>query len=250
MKRGTAIVLLTSVAAFGFDIESAFADRGQNPVPNRSLTEIPGVIGEPTLDKPPPTRIAKIFGGLDHQPTESEVLDSERAVGINLSAAQRNRGDAMLKEIYRHLEGEMPAGASQLGARATTRALQPDFEVTTPVGPASVSIRETPPNMTFAEFEQEVGVGMRSAVPTSQQTTPVTTPFPTCRIVWHVYPDFIRGYSRLVVNAFDGSRPISDAQHIIDNTAPASTVVYAVRTLTERLAAKVNQRNQEVLAQR
>jgi hypothetical protein len=111
MKTGSAIVLLTVVALLGLNIESAFADGGQDPVPKTSFTEIMFVIGNPTFDKPPPARIANIYGGLDHQPTRSGVLDSERAAGISLSAAQRNRDAAILKEIYRHLQGEMPAGA-------------------------------------------------------------------------------------------------------------------------------------------
>ena len=111
MKTGSAIVLLTIVAVLGLDIEPAFADGGQDPVPNASLTtEIPAVIGKATSDKPPPARIANIYGGLDHQPTRSGVLDRERAAGISLSAAQRNRDAAILKGIYRHLQGEMPGG--------------------------------------------------------------------------------------------------------------------------------------------
>src|ERR1700759_2847591 len=70
----------------------------------------------------------------------------------------------------------------------TTLALQPDFDVATSAGPASVSIRETPPEMTFAEFEQAVSVGMQSARPARAQTTPVAPPFPSRRIVWHVDP--------------------------------------------------------------
>ena len=103
-------MLLTIVAVLGLDIESAFADGGQDPVPNMSFTEIPVVTDKPTFDKPPPARIANIYGGLDHQPTRSGVLDRERAAGISLSAAQRNRDAAILKGIYRHLQGEMPGG--------------------------------------------------------------------------------------------------------------------------------------------
>ena len=103
-------MLLTIVAVLGLDIESAFADGGQDPVPNMSFTEIPVVTGKPTFDKPPPARISNIYGGLDHQPTRSGVLDRERAAGISLSAAQRNRDAAILKGIYRHLQGEMPGG--------------------------------------------------------------------------------------------------------------------------------------------
>ncbi len=129
----------------------------------------------------------------------------------------------------------------------TTLALRPDFDVATSAGPASVSIRETPPEMTFAEFERAVSAGMHSACPTSTQTKPVA-PFPDRRIVWHVYPIFPRGASRLVVNVFDGSAPTVKAQQVIDNTAPRSSVEYTVRTLTLRLMAELEQRNQQALS--
>lgn len=123
------------------------------------------------------------------------------------------------------------------GSPATV-ALQPDFDVTTAGGPASVSIRETPPDMTFAEFAKAVKAGMQPAMPEAVQPTCSATPFPDRRIVWHVYPIFPRGTSRLVVNVFDGSVPFEHAQQVIDNSAPPSTIVYAVRTLTGRLAAQ------------
>ena len=126
-------------------------------------------------------------------------------------------------------------------------ALQPAFEVTTAGGPASVSIRETPPDMTFAEFQNAVKTGMQSAKPASWQPTCVAAPFPNRRIVWHVYPIFPRGTSRLVVNVFNGSIPFEHAQQVIDNTAPPSTVVYAVRTLTERLAAQLDKHDAQAV---
>ena len=112
MRTGPTIVLLIIAAAFGLDIEPSFADGGQEPVPNTSFTGLPGVIAKPTFDKPPPARIGNIYGGVDHQPTQSEVLERERAAGINSSAAQRNRDATILEEIYRHLEGGKPAGVA------------------------------------------------------------------------------------------------------------------------------------------
>jgi hypothetical protein len=128
----------------------------------------------------------------------------------------------------------------------TTLALQPDFDVPTSAGPASVSIREAPPDMTFAEFEQAVSVGMQSAMPARAQTTPVAPPFPARRIVWHVYSIIRSGASRLVVNVFDGSSgPTISAQQVIDSADPRSSVEYAVRTLTQRLMAKLDHRDQQ-----
>jgi hypothetical protein len=155
-----------------------------------------------------------------------------------------NENEVCVMRLFRTLS----LGASILASACTgsqaTLALRPDFDITTLAGPASVSIRETPPEMTFAEFEQAVSAGMQSARPTCGQTTPVAAPFPARRIVWHVYPIFPRGTSRLVVNVFDGSVPTVEAQDVIDNTAPRSSIEYAVRTLTRRLMAKLDQRDQ------
>jgi hypothetical protein len=127
----------------------------------------------------------------------------------------------------------------------TTLALQPDFDVATSAGPASVSIRDTPPDMTFAEFQQAVSAGMQSAMPARAQTTSVAAPFPARRIVWHVHPIIRSGTSRLVVNVFDGSSgPTVEAQQVIDNAAPRSSVEYAVQALTQRLMAKLDQRDE------
>jgi len=129
-----------------------------------------------------------------------------------------------------------------------TLALRPEFDVATSAGPTSVSIREAPPGMTFAEFEQAVSAGMQSAMPNCAQTTSVAAPFPTRRIVWHVYPIIPRGTSRLVVNVFDGSAPPTvEAQQVIDDTAARTSVEYAVRVLTQRLTAKLDQRDQQAL---
>jgi hypothetical protein len=146
--------------------------------------------------------------------------------------------------LFRTLSMSASILASACTGSQATLALQPDFDLTTSAGPASVSIRETPPEMTFAEFERAVSAGMQSAMPNCGQTAPVAAPFPARRIVWHVYPVFPRGVSRLVVNVFDGSRPTAEAQQVIDNTAPRSSVEYAVRTLTRRLMAKLDQRAQ------
>jgi hypothetical protein len=149
-----------------------------------------------------------------------------------------------------HLFRTLSLSASLLVSACTgspaTLALQPEFNVATSAGPASVNIRETPPEMTFAEFKQVVSVGMQSAMPNSAQTTSVA-PFPTRRIVWHVYPIIPRGASRLVVNIFDGSAATVEAQEVIDNTAPRSSTEYAVRILTQRLMAELDQRDKQAL---
>src|SRR5579859_3244628 len=142
-----------------------------------------------------------------------------------------------IMHLFRTLSFSASLVVSACTGSPATLALPPEFDVATSAGPASVSIRETPPEMTFTEFKQAVSVGMQSAMPICAQTTTVA-PFPTRRIVWHVYPIFPRGASRLVVNVFHGSVPFEHAQQVIDDSAPPSTIVYAVRTLTGRLAAQ------------
>ena len=85
--------------------------------------------------------------------------------------------------------------ASCIGSPAIV-ALQPDFEVMTSADIASVSIRQSPPGMTDAEFTTLVRVGMERAARGSVITGPVEPPFPSRRIVWHVDPSASRGISR------------------------------------------------------
>jgi hypothetical protein len=56
----------------------------------------------------PPVRIDNIYGGLDHQPTQSEVQDRERASGLGLSAAQQQRNAATVDQLYEQLLGRLP----------------------------------------------------------------------------------------------------------------------------------------------
>ena len=57
----------------------------------------------------PPVRIDNIYGGLDHQPTQSEVQDRERAAGFGLSASQQQRNAATVDRLYEQLLGRLPA---------------------------------------------------------------------------------------------------------------------------------------------
>ena len=141
----------------------------------------------------------------------------------------------------------VPITSTTCTGSPATVALKPAFEVTRTGGPAGVSIRESPPDMTFAEFEDAVRTGMQPAMPEVLQQTCVAAPFPDRRIVWHVYPIFPRGTSRLVVNVFNGSVPFEHAQQVIDNSAPPSTIVYAVRTLTGRLAAQLDKHDAQAI---
>jgi hypothetical protein len=50
-----------------------------------------------------PARIANIWGGFDHQPTESHVEHAERARGVAPSAEQQRRESRILRELNRAL---------------------------------------------------------------------------------------------------------------------------------------------------
>lgn len=60
----------------------------------------------------PPVRIDNIYGGLDHQPTQSEVQDRERASGLGLSTAQQQRNAATVDKLYEQLLGRLPTDAA------------------------------------------------------------------------------------------------------------------------------------------
>jgi hypothetical protein len=120
-----------------------------------------------------------------------------------------------------------------------TLALQPAFEVMTPAGIASVSIRESPAGMTDAEFTQLVMAGTKWAAPDSVIAGRVEPPFPSQRIVWHVNLSPQRGISRLFVNVFDGANPYAFEQDTVMNDAPTAAVTAAVESMSKRLLADV-----------
>jgi hypothetical protein len=117
--------------------------------------------------------------------------------------------------------------ASCTGSPATL-ALQPAFDVMTPAGIVSVSIRESPAGMTDAEFTRLVMTGMQRAAPASVIAGRVAPPFPPQRIVWHVNLSAQRGISRLVVNVFDGANAYAYEQDTVTNGAPTAVVTSAV----------------------
>jgi hypothetical protein len=120
----------------------------------------------------------------------------------------------------------------------STLALQPDFEVTTAAGVASVSIRQSFPGMTYAEFTRLVRTGMERATPGDVLGKPVNPPFPWRRIVWHVNLGLL-GVSRLSVNVFDGSVPYAYEQEVLENGAPPGAITSAVRSMSKRLLADI-----------
>jgi hypothetical protein len=115
-----------------------------------------------------------------------------------------------------------------------TLSMRPDFEVTTSVGTASVSIREPLPGLTYDESERLLRAGMASVTRVSSDV-PMVPPYPEHRIVWHVTPTGGRGTSRLAVNIFVGAVPVAYEQQEIDNSAPRGALTYAIASLTRRL---------------
>jgi hypothetical protein len=131
-----------------------------------------------------------------------------------------------------------------------TLAIPPDFELETPMGIAGVSIRESPSEVTDAEFQQLVATGMVSAMPGVLVNGPATIPFPTRRIVWHVNPVVPRGAQRLVVNVFDGSNAFAYEEQVVDNSAPRIVIESAIASMTSRLAQAMYQHDLRLSAYR
>jgi hypothetical protein len=119
-----------------------------------------------------------------------------------------------------------------------TVAMTPDFDVMTPEGMASVSIREPLPNLTDAEFQRVVMTGMAAGMPGRVVEQTVPAPYPTRRIVWHVNPVAARGVSRLSVNVFDGATPVAYEQDTVSNGAPRGAITQVVASLTNRLVTR------------
>jgi hypothetical protein len=131
-------------------------------------------------------------------------------------------------------------GLSACTGSPATLASQPDFEVTTRMGVATVSIRESLPGMTDSEFAQSVRRGMEHSAPGSVLAGPVEAPFPRLRIVWHVNPIAPRGVSRLFVNIFDGSVPFAYEQQVVSNSAPMTATTLAITSTSRRLFAAID----------
>jgi hypothetical protein len=54
---------------------------------------------EPSVSNGPPVRIGNIWGGFDHQPTESQVEIAERAAGVAPSAQEQDREARIVRQL-------------------------------------------------------------------------------------------------------------------------------------------------------
>jgi hypothetical protein len=131
-------------------------------------------------------------------------------------------------------------GLTACTGSSATVALRPDFEITTPSGIATVSVREAPPGMADDRFTRMIEMGMDRAKPGSVVVAAAQAPYPAHRIVWHVKPAPPRGMSRVTVNSFNGLNPFAFEQETVANEASESEIVSTVEMMTRRLAAADN----------
>jgi|HubBroStandDraft_1064217.scaffolds.fasta_scaffold124268_1 hypothetical protein len=52
---------------------------------------------------PAPSRDANVWGWHDHQPTQAEVVQREKAAGIAATPSQRDSAGATVDELYRQI---------------------------------------------------------------------------------------------------------------------------------------------------
>jgi hypothetical protein len=71
------------------------------------------VVQRALLSSEAPARIANIWGGFDHQPTESEVQRAEQARGVAPDAEQQRRDAQILRQLDRALLKNAGAAAGQ-----------------------------------------------------------------------------------------------------------------------------------------
>ncbi|HTW69838.1 MAG TPA: hypothetical protein VME47_08140 [Acetobacteraceae bacterium] len=70
----------------------------------------PALAQEARAPKGPPARIDNVWGGFDHQPTQSEVESAERARGIAPSKQEQQRDARTVRQLYQELLGNTGAG--------------------------------------------------------------------------------------------------------------------------------------------
>lgn len=124
------------------------------------------------------------------------------------------------------------------GSPAAT-ALQPDFELPTPAGVASVSVRQPLPGMTEANSAQLVMAGMEQATRGNVIVGRDAPPYPSQRIIWHSNPSGSRDTSLLVVNVFDGANPYACEEATITDSTPTTVIRSDIAAMSKRLLADI-----------
>ena len=131
------------------------------------------------------------------------------------------------------------SGLAACTGSPATLALQPDFEVMTPAGVASISVRQPLPEMTEAQFSRLVTTGMKRVDRDNVISGRVESPTPSQRIVWHDNLSPSRGMSQLVVNVFDGAGPYAYELATVPNDAPTVVITSAIESMSVRLLADI-----------
>lgn len=162
------------------------------------------------------------------------AADPDSSWGLSSRAVAMFRRLTPLAFARMHALILLCALAACTGSPATL-AMRPDFEMMTPAGLASVSIRQSPPGMTDTDFTRLVVAGMARAAPDGVIACCTQQEFPMQRIVWHVNPMAARGVSRLLVNVFDGDDPYAFEQKVVSNDAPTAAISAMVQSMSERL---------------
>jgi len=75
-----------------------------SPIPALALTVALLAVPAATFGQTPtPSRDANVWGWHDHQPTQAEVVQRERAAGVAVSPSQRDSSAATVDELYRQI---------------------------------------------------------------------------------------------------------------------------------------------------
>jgi hypothetical protein len=116
-----------------------------------------------------------------------------------------------------------------------TLAIRPDFDMATPAGVVSVSIRQALPGMPDDEFRGVVMTGMERGCSCAVIAGRPTEPYPHRRVVWHVNATATPGMSSLVVNVFDGSVPYAYTQEAVPTGVEPPALIDTIAAMTRQL---------------
>jgi hypothetical protein len=117
-----------------------------------------------------------------------------------------------------------------------TLAMKPDFDMVTPGGVVSVSVREALPGMPDNEFRDVVMTGMEHGCSCAAVASRPTGPYPERRIVWHVTSNTASlGVSTVAANIFNGSVPFASAQAVVPDGIESGALIDTVASITRQL---------------
>jgi len=122
--------------------------------------------------------------------------------------------------------------------------MKPDFNMVTPAGVVSVSIREALPGMPDNEFRDVVMTGMEHGCSCAAVASRPTGPYPQRRIIWHVNSNTASlGISTVVANIFDGSVPFASAQEMVPNGIESGALIDTIASITRQLQQPLGRPN-------